>query len=40
VVASVELEECEDFDPTCFVAGEVAIVANPLFTKCHTSNVI
>jgi hypothetical protein len=30
VVADVELEECEVFDQTFFVFGEVAVAANPL----------
>jgi hypothetical protein len=30
VVVDVELEECEVFDQTCFVVGEVAAAANPL----------
>jgi hypothetical protein len=30
LVADVELEECEVFDQTCFVVGEVAVAANPL----------
>ncbi len=28
--ADVELEECEVFDQTCFVVGEVAAASNPL----------
>jgi hypothetical protein len=40
VAANVELEKCEVFYQTCFVANEVAIVANPLFTKCHATDVI
>jgi hypothetical protein len=40
VAIAIELEKCEFFYQTCFVAGEVATVTNPLFTKCHTTNVI
>lgn len=36
----VELEECEFFDKTWFVASEVVAPTNPLFTKCHTIDVI
>jgi hypothetical protein len=40
VAATIELEKCEVFDQTCFVASEVATIVNPLFTICHTTNVI
>jgi hypothetical protein len=39
-VVVVELEECEVFDQTCFVANEVVVATNLLFTKCHTTDVI
>ncbi len=40
MAAIFEFEKCEVFDQTYFVVGEVATIANPLFTKCHTIDVI